>query len=89
MGGALIQPHDLKLGRNGLGGDDDTVTIAGQTMQQIEKEVLARTVRRCGGNQRIASAQLKMARSTLNDKLRRYGIDVPPAPRRGSTADEE
>jgi DNA-binding NtrC family response regulator len=78
MGGATIEPHDLRLGSTVLTGGDDMVTIAGQTYLQIEKEVLARTVRRCNGNQRAASAELDMPRSTLNDKLRRYGIDLPP-----------
>jgi transcriptional regulator of acetoin/glycerol metabolism len=36
---------------------------------------LSRTVRRCNGNQRAASVELAMPRSTLNDKLRRYGIE--------------
>jgi DNA-binding NtrC family response regulator len=75
MGGAVLQPQDFKLGSLLLTGGDDTVQIAGQTYEQIEKEVLARTVRRCGGNQRAASAELAMPRSTLNDKLRRYGIE--------------
>jgi len=76
MGGAVLQPRDLELGSLLPGGDDDEmVQIAGQTYEQIEKEVLARTVRRCGGNQRAASVELAMPRSTLNDKLRRYGIE--------------
>ncbi|MDB4970131.1 MAG: Response regulator of zinc sigma-54-dependent two-component system [Myxococcales bacterium] len=77
MGGSTLYPHDLKLGSTVLTGGDDTVTIAGQTMEQIVKEVLSRTVRRCHGNQRAASVELAMPRSTLNDKLRRYGIDLP------------
>ena len=78
MGGAVLQPADLQFGSLVLPGDDDVVQIAGQTYEQIEREVLARTVRRCGGNQRAASAELSIPRSTLNDKLRRYGIDPPP-----------
>jgi two-component system, NtrC family, response regulator len=76
LGGALLQPHDLKLGNVVLPGDDDVLQIAGQTLEQIEREVLSRTVRRCNGNQRAASQELDMPRSTLNDKLRRYGIKI-------------
>ncbi len=75
IGNCVLEIEDLRLGETALGGDDDTVTICGQTYVQIEKEVLARTVRRCNGNQRAASAELDMPRSTLNDKLRRYRIE--------------
>jgi DNA-binding NtrC family response regulator len=74
-GNSALQPHDLKFAESVIAGDDDLVTISGQTMEQIEKEVLQRTVRRCNGNQRAASMELDMPRSTLNDKLRRYGIE--------------
>jgi DNA-binding NtrC family response regulator len=75
MGNSVLGVDDLRLGDAVLCGDDDSVTINGQTYEQIEKEVLSRTVRRCNGNQRAASAELAMPRSTLNDKLRRYGIE--------------
>jgi two-component system response regulator HydG len=75
MGNSVLGVDDLRLGDAVLTGDDDSVTINGQTYEQIEKEVLSRTVRRCHGNQRAASAELAMPRSTLNDKLRRYGIE--------------
>ena len=77
LGGAVLEPHDLTFGAAALEDDDGVVQIAGQTMEEIEREVLTRTVRRCGGNQRAASLELDMARSTLNDKLKRYGIDAP------------
>ena len=75
MGGSVLAIEDLKLGDLLLTGDDESVSISGQTYEQIEKEVLSRTVRRCNGNQRAASVELDMPRSTLNDKLRRYGIE--------------
>jgi len=75
LGNGVLGVDDLRLGDAVLRGDDDSVTINGQTYEQIEKEVLSRTVRRCNGNQRAASAELAMPRSTLNDKLRRYGIE--------------
>lgn len=82
LGGAVLEPHDFELDTPlSPDEDDDVLQIAGQTMEAIEREVLTRTVRRCGGNQRAASLELDMARSTLNDKLKRYGI-APVAPRR-------
>ncbi|HWE27005.1 MAG TPA: sigma 54-interacting transcriptional regulator [Polyangia bacterium] len=76
VGSSVLQPEDLRIGDLALSVDDDVVTICGQTYVQIEKEILSRTVRRCDGNQRAASAELDMPRSTLNDKLRRYRIDA-------------
>lgn len=81
LGNGTLQVSDLKFGDAVMSGDDDAVTINGQTFEQIEKEVLARTVRRCNGNQRAASVELAMPRSTLNDKLRRYGIEAQAAAR--------
>jgi DNA-binding NtrC family response regulator len=76
LGGATLEPHDLTFGSTLASVDDDMVQIQGQTFEQIERQVLERTVRRCGGNQRAASEELRIPRSTLNDKLRRYGIDA-------------
>ena len=62
LGNCVSRPEDLRLGETALGGDDDdVVTICGQTYVQIEKEVLARTVRRCDGNQRAAVGRARHA----------------------------
>ncbi len=82
LGQCVLRGEDLRFGDGALPGADDAVQISGQTMEQIEKEVLARTVRRCNGNQRAASVELAMPRSTLNDKLRRYGIEPQALARR-------
>jgi DNA-binding NtrC family response regulator len=76
LGGATLEPHDFTFGSALAATDEeDAVQIQGQTFEQIERQVLERTVRRCGGNQRAASEELRIPRSTLNDKLRRYGIE--------------
>ena len=75
LGAHAIQPADLRLGEYARAPDDDVVTICGQTYEQIEREILSRTVRRCDGNQRAAAGELDIPRSTLNDKLRRYKIE--------------
>jgi DNA-binding NtrC family response regulator len=76
LGGAVLEPHDLKLEALRLQLEDDVVQIGGRTLQEIERDILVRIVRRCGGNQRAAAAELGMAASSLNDKLRRYRIDA-------------
>jgi DNA-binding NtrC family response regulator len=76
LGGAVLEPQDLMLDiARRRPGDPERVEIGGRTYQEIERDILVRTLRRCQGNQRAAAAELDMARSSLNDKLRRYGVD--------------
>jgi two-component system C4-dicarboxylate transport response regulator DctD len=86
LGSGVIAPEDLQLGESWMGGAGELMALTGQTFEQLEKEILERAVRRCDGNQRAASLELDMPRSTLNDKLRRYRIDPKelrrPAPKR-------
>jgi DNA-binding NtrC family response regulator len=70
----VLEPGDLTLDRRPRLGDADRVEIGGRTYQDIERDVLVRTLRRFHGNQRAAAAELNLARSSLNDKLRRYGV---------------
>jgi len=74
LGGATLEPDDLAIptGSAAAADDEEQVRIQGQTFEQIEREVLLRTVKRCGGNQRQASQALGIPKSTLNDKLKRY-----------------
>jgi DNA-binding NtrC family response regulator len=79
LGGPLLDADDLKLSPlappPAEGEAEDVMQLRGQTFEQIEREVLLRTLRRCSGNQRAASEALGIPRSTLNDKLRRYGVE--------------
>jgi len=44
------------------------------TLDEVEKEVILATLRRTGGNVKEAAAILNIDRSTLYDRLRRYGV---------------
>jgi DNA-binding NtrC family response regulator len=74
LGGAVLEPHDMALDVTRRPADAERVEIGGRTYQEIERDVLVRTLRRFQGNQRAAAAELNLARSSLNDKLRRYGV---------------
>jgi DNA-binding NtrC family response regulator len=81
LGGKVLEPEDLKLAplpapAPDPDSDEEQLRLIGQTFEQIEREVLLRTLRRCSGNQRAASQALAIPRSTLNDKLRRYGVET-------------
>jgi DNA-binding NtrC family response regulator len=47
---------------------------AGLTLQEIEKEYIAATLRRTEGNVKEAAASLGIDRSTLYEKIKRYDI---------------
>jgi DNA-binding NtrC family response regulator len=50
------------------------VPVDGRPYLDIEREVLARAIQRYGGNKRAAANALRIPKSTLCDKARRYGI---------------
>ncbi|MCA9708165.1 MAG: sigma-54-dependent Fis family transcriptional regulator, partial [Myxococcales bacterium] len=43
-------------------------------LPQVERELVTRTYSECEGNLSLAARRLKIPRSTLRDKLRRYGL---------------
>jgi two-component system response regulator HydG len=47
---------------------------AGRTLADIEREYIERVYRECGGNHSRAARILDIDRTTLYNKLRRYGI---------------
>jgi DNA-binding NtrC family response regulator len=71
--GPLLEPQHLTLEMpppvDPLG-----VSVDGRNFLDIEREVLERTIRRCGGNKRAAADALGIPKSTLHDKVKRYGI---------------
>lgn len=43
-------------------------------LPQVQRELIVATYEECGGNLTVAAMRLQIARSTLRDRLRRYGI---------------
>jgi two-component system response regulator HupR/HoxA len=72
-GGDVIHARDLLL----IGGqrtvEEDMVKLFGRPYQEIEREVLLRTVARHGGNRTAAAHELQIPKSTLCEKVKRYG----------------
>jgi two-component system nitrogen regulation response regulator GlnG len=52
----------------------DTLRLEGLTFDEIERQVLGWALRRSAGSRRRAARALSMARSTLCDKVKRYGL---------------
>ena len=45
-----------------------------RVMEPVERELLGRVLRECGGNQSLAAQRLGMHRNTLRRKLREFGL---------------
>ena len=55
-------------------GARDVLPLGGQTFDQIERAVLRWALHRSGGSRRRAARSLAIPRSTLCDKVKRYGL---------------
>jgi two-component system NtrC family response regulator len=77
IGGPLIDHLDVEIDPPVRSGDDDAgalLRVDGRSYLELEREILERTLRRFHGNKRAAADALKIPKSTLCDKVRRYGI---------------
>ncbi len=76
--GPLIGPADLDLDSGLLDARTRAVPIDGRTFLDIEKDVLARMILKHRGNRRMAARELDIPKSSLCDKVKRYGLSVEP-----------
>jgi DNA-binding NtrC family response regulator len=83
FGGGVLWPKDLQLGEaTRLEESQQYVKTVGRSLEEIYRDVILQALHRCGGNQSMAAKELNIARSSLNDKLHRYGITIEEQPRR-------
>ena len=68
MGGRSISAGEL------LEGAEDGSMVAGHTLEEIERTAIAAALRKTAGNRRAAASLLGLARTTLTDRARRYGL---------------
>jgi DNA-binding NtrC family response regulator len=78
--GGFIHAADLRLPRREvtertLDESADRLALDGLRYTDIEREVLARAIKRHGGNKRQAASELGIPKSTLCDKVKRYRIE--------------
>ncbi|RMG19155.1 MAG: FHA domain-containing protein [Deltaproteobacteria bacterium] len=57
------------------GDEDDVIHALGKTMAEIEREAIRIHLRANKGNRRLTSETLGMARSTLQTRIKTYGLD--------------
>ncbi|MCC6752324.1 MAG: sigma 54-interacting transcriptional regulator [Deltaproteobacteria bacterium] len=66
----LIFAHDRDISSQRSAG----MSLAGKTLESIERAAIAQTLAHCGGNRSAAARALGIAPSTLYLKLKKYGI---------------
>ncbi|MDY4853226.1 MAG: helix-turn-helix domain-containing protein, partial [Prevotella sp.] len=54
-----------------LGGDGGG---PGGTLASMERDLIARTIRECDGNLTLVAQRLDIARQTLYNKIKKYGL---------------
>ena len=62
------------------GGDERPLIPAHLTLEEIEKLAIAQALRLTGGNKSEAAERLGIHRTSIYDKMRRYGIEWNPQP---------
>jgi DNA-binding NtrC family response regulator len=72
--GHVLLPEDFAFLVRDSGQPTGWTPPIDQTLDAVEREVIIATLRRTGGNVKEAAAILDIDRSTLYDRLRRYGI---------------
>ncbi len=72
--GEEIQVEDLPLTLPEEGGRG----LKGGTLEELEKELIRRTLEECGWNKTMAARKLGIGRRTLYEKAARYGIPLGP-----------
>jgi len=71
----VIGPDDVRFDRVSQTHADDNLLLQGRRYDDLEKEILQRALRRAHGNKRKAAAELGIPKSTLCDKVKRYGLE--------------
>ena len=73
-GSELTEDDFVFLARNGQTGQAGWAPPAGVTIEEMEKQLIAATLQRTGGNIKEAAGVLGIDRSTLYEKIKRYEI---------------
>ena len=66
--------QSLPLGGDGGGLGGDGGGQLGGTLASMERDLIARTIRECDGNLTLVAQRLDIARQTLYNKIKKYGL---------------
>jgi len=87
--GEIIRPEDLPISiRSSLAAPDPVEMVPGTKLEDMERELIRRTLEHTGGNRTHSASLLGIGVRTLQRKIRTYGIDIPPKRRRSRNSPE-
>jgi DNA-binding NtrC family response regulator len=77
--GATLEPKDLMFFRPqspriNTPRPSESLPLAGQSLEAVEKAAIEQTLHHCGGNRTKAAKALGIAASTLYEKIKKYGL---------------
>ena len=75
--GQVLRPQDLPPQVHRRGDERRPLIPAHLTLEEIEKLAIAQALRLTGGNKSEAAERLGIHRTSIYDKMRRYGIEWP------------
>ena len=78
--GQVLRPQDLPPQVHRRGDERRPLIPAHLTLEEIEKLAIAQALRLTGGNKSEAAERLGIHRTSIYDKMRRYGIEWNPQP---------
>jgi two-component system response regulator HydG len=73
--GSTLDAADARLTRQAQTPETDMVVPEGKTLAEMEREILCRTLSRCGGNRTLAAEKLGISRRTIQRKIKE--LDMP------------
>ena len=78
--GEQLRAQDLPPQLHRRGDEERPLIPAHLTLEEIEKLAIAQALRLTGGNKSEAAERLGIHRTSIYDKMRRYGIEWTPQP---------
>jgi two-component system response regulator HydG len=66
----------MKNYRSDDGSPDNVPELGGKSLDEVEAMALIQTLRQTGGNKSEAARQLNITRTTLNNKIKKYDLDL-------------
>ena len=70
----IIQPKDLLFSSTAAFHNEGRDSLAGKSLEEIEKTAIMQTLKTHQGNKTQAAKTLGIAYSTLHEKIKKYGI---------------
>lgn len=71
-------PKQIQGGAEGGEGETSRILPLKKALEEPERRIIKRTLESCGWNRQAAAAMLKINRTTLYMKMKKYSLEIPP-----------